>query len=205
MPFLSSCQGFSPWWRYAVGILISNSDTAQPISGSHSSWPADPLVCSQICLITVNLPRDHSAVSCLGLPWSNLILVVSYGFTSWFDLRATVSPWTRLIIWTLFWTWLPPLSLSCIPCLGSVGSRLLLAFYHVQVLSPLPLRSSQPSLYPERSVQSTVTHIASPKYAVQITGKFKIFILHFQDPQKGCNFNLFSASLQSLYCTEFIV
>lgn len=163
------------------------------------------LACSQVCLTTVNLPHDHSAVSCLVLPWSNLILVVSYGFTSWLNLGATVSPWTGLIIWMLFWTRLPPLSLSFVPCLGSVGSRLLLAFYHVQVLSPLPLGSSQPSLYPERSVQSTFTHVASPKYSVQITGKFKIFMLHFQDPLKGCNFNLFSASLQSLYCTEFIV
>lgn len=69
-----------------------------------------------------------------------------------------------------------------------------------------PSLSEQPAPpYPEKSVQSTVTALAAPKYSVQITGKFKISMLHFQDPLKGCNFNLFSASLQSLYCTEFIV
>lgn len=52
----------------------------------------------------------------------------------------------------------------------------------VQLLAPLTLWSSQLSLYPEKSIQSTVTTVASADDLVQTRGKLKIAMLLFKDP-----------------------
>lgn len=92
--------------------------------------PIDPylqnysLACSQTSLITLHLLHYCWAVSCPGLPSSNLILVPICGFTSCLALRPALLPWIHLIIWILWWLWLPSLSPCRSSSFSSVGSVL---------------------------------------------------------------------------------
>lgn len=125
VPFLSSCQGFSPCWRFVAGILLSNTATAQPSSESHRCSSADRLPClfSNLSHHCGHVPWSLSCV----LPWVALIKS-DPGPDLWIYFLAW--PQTHHITMNspdnldLCWTWLPSLRLPCSPCLGSVGSGL---------------------------------------------------------------------------------
>lgn len=87
--------------------------TKGPIDLDRDPW-IDFLAWLWACLVTMDLPSDHWAVSSSGYcHWT-------CGLTTCLDLRPALSPQTCLMI-SLGWTWPPTQGLSCLPCLRTMG------------------------------------------------------------------------------------
>lgn len=73
-------------------------------------WPSD---WPSTCIITLEMPRNHSTGSWPWQPSLDLVLILKFELTSQFYLRPASAPGTCLLIWALGWTQLPSLGVPC--------------------------------------------------------------------------------------------
>lgn len=164
-----------------MGLLISSSATAQPSSGSHWSLFAEwfPCLFSDLSHYSGPAPLLLSSV----LPW--VVLIKSYpGPDLWIYFMAW--PQTCHIIMNspdnldplltkAANSWAPA---AYLPWPGWALGFALPISYFAQLLDLFHLRNNQSSLYPERSIQSTVTTVVFPNDSVPITGELKLSMLY---------------------------